>query len=170
MRRDSIHTKRHRPNFSGRVNTYGNRGTSQSTVRGNYTVAGNDPAATQLALMRASYENRQLISSVQGNQAAREAQLSEMLLRSETIRPGGAHSGRLQVQLPPKLRSKATQAFNLAVNVGGEDHHSSFTSMARRLRRNWLRFNQCVCYRKELRSLMYPSGPRRPSPRPSRVL
>jgi tetratricopeptide (TPR) repeat protein len=112
-----------RGNFSGQVNTYGNRGTSQSTVRGNYTVSGNDPAATQLALMRASYENRRLISSVQGNQAAREAQLSEMLLRSETIRPGGAHSGRLQVQLPPKIRRKATQAFNIAVNVGGEDHH-----------------------------------------------
>jgi tetratricopeptide (TPR) repeat protein len=112
-----------RGNFSGQVNTYGNRGTSQSTVRGNYIVSGNDPAATQLALMRASYENRQLISSVQGNQAEREAQLSQMLLRSETIRPGGAHSGRLQVQLPPKIRRKATQAFNIAVKVGGEDHH-----------------------------------------------
>lgn len=112
-----------RGNFSGQVNSYGNRGNSQSTVRGNYTVSGNDPAATQVALMRANYENRQLISSVQGNQAARETQLSQMLLRSETIRPGGAHTGRLQVQLPPKLRSKSTQAFNIAVNVGGEDHH-----------------------------------------------
>lgn len=95
--------------------TYGSYGGGYGTFSGSVRVHGYDPVAASIAASNANFQNAQMISALQAQQASRGAALESTAFRSQTIAPGSSYGGFICIELPRKAKKGSNHQIDVRI-------------------------------------------------------
>ncbi len=113
-----------RSNHYGTATAYTRNSSIDINYQGTTTTNIYDPEANRQAVADANSRNAQMLANIRAEQAGRSAALESSVLQSQTVRPGEAYSGFVQMQLPRAVRGEVSMVE--VEFVAGPDRHHFF--------------------------------------------
>jgi len=111
-----------RSNHYGTATAYTRNSSIDIDYQGTTTTNIYDPEANRRAVADANSRNTQMLANIRAEQAGRSAALETNVLQSQTIRPGEAYSGFVQMLLPRAVRGEASMV-EVGFAAGPDRHH-----------------------------------------------